>query len=433
MTPKRNALKKTPELSAKSGHAYDDGTRRTEILQTAALLIATSGLRTSLQEIAEAAGILPGSLYHHFESKEAILVELLGRYHEDLDRIAEDAQAKLDDPASRSAFDRIVDLSSAIAQCAVTHRAALQMSFYEGPSSNPELTALAQRRPTALLQAMLQTLRAARWSGYIRSDVDLPVLSDRIVQTMLQVGLDVIRQNAGPDKVAALLCRILLEGLAADPPTDEHLDRSAAFLAADAVVQSWTDDSEADDKAAHVRAVARTEFGRKGYEVTTVRDIASAAGMGTGTVYRLIGSKDELLASIMQSFGEKVAMGWTEVLSADASPIEKLDALSWINTNALDRFGDEFRIQLAWMRQSPPDTPNPGWLFTKRVRQMKSLLAEGMRAGEINIDSPPNELLARSVIGVGWIPENILRDLGTRRALIHVRDTTLRGVVERNT
>jgi AcrR family transcriptional regulator len=434
MTPKRKASKSTPKVATDARHAYDDGTRRTEILQTAALLIATSGLRTSLQEIADAAGILPGSLYHHFESKEAILVELLRRYHEDLDRIAEQAQAKLDDPASHSAFDRIVDLSSAIAQCAVTHRAALQMSFYEGPSANPELTALTQRRPTAVLQAMLQTLRAARWSGYIRSDVDLPVLSDRIVQTMLQVGLDVIRQNAGADKVATLLCRILIEGLATIPPTDEDLDRSAAFLAADAVVRSWIDDSEpeTDDKAAHVRAVARTEFGRKGYEVTTIRDIASAAGMGTGTVYRLIGSKDELLASIMRSFGEKVAMGWTEVLSADASPIEKLDALSWINTNALDRFGDEFRIQLAWMRQSPPDTPNIGWLFTKRVRQMKSLLAEGMRSGEISIDSPSNEMLSRSVIGIGWIPENILRDLGTRQALIHVRDTTLRGVVERH-
>ena len=47
------------------GGADDSGTRRTEILQTAASLIASSGLRTSLQEIADAAGILPGSLYHH--------------------------------------------------------------------------------------------------------------------------------------------------------------------------------------------------------------------------------------------------------------------------------------------------------------------------------------------------------------------------------
>jgi AcrR family transcriptional regulator len=424
-----------PQMTPKhAGHAFDDGTRRTEILQTAALLIATSGLRTSLQEIADAAGILPGSLYHHFESKEAILVELLRRYHDDLDRIAEQAQGRLDDPTSLSAFDRIVDLGSAIAQCAVTHRAALQLTFYEGPTSNPDLAALAQQRPTAILDAMVQTLRAARWSGYLRPDVDLPVLADRIVQTMLQVGLDVIRHSAGADKVATLLCRILLEGLAAVPPTDAELDRSAAFIAADKAVQSWSDTSAAapDDKAAHVRAVARAEFGRKGYEVTTVRDIASAAGLGTGTVYRLIGSKEELLASIMQSFGEKVAVGWTNVLRSDSSPVEKLDALSWVNTNVLDRFGDEFRIQLAWMRQSPPDTPNPGWLFAKRVRQMKSLLAEGIRSGEIQIDSSSNEMLARCVIGVGWFPENIIRDVGTRASLVLVRDTMLRGVIDRS-
>jgi AcrR family transcriptional regulator len=435
VTPKlRDAPKRTSDLAANAGHAYDDGTRRTEILQTANSLIATSGLRTSLQEIADAAGILPGSLYHHFESKEAILVELLRRYHSDLDRIAEQAQGRLDDLASLSAFERIVDLGSAIAQCAVTHRAALQMTFYEGPPSNPELVSLAQQRPTAILQAMVQTLRAARWSGYLRPDVDLPVLADRIVQTMLQVGLDVIRHNAGADKVASLLCRILLEGLAAQPPSDEELDRSVAFRAADEVVQSWKEGGEDDpnDKATHIRAVARAEFGRKGYEVTTIRDIASAAGLGTGTVYRLIGSKEELLASVMQSFGEKVALGWTNVLRSEATPIEKLDALSWVNTNVLDQFGDEFRIQLAWMRQSPPDTPNIGWLFAKRVRQMKTLLAEGIRSGEIKIDSPSNEVLARSVIGVGWFPENILRDVGTRASLIYVRDTMLRGVIERN-
>src|SRR6478736_4572794 len=399
-----------------AGHAYDDGTRRTEILQTAALLIATSGLRTSLQEIADAAGILPGSLYHHFESKEAILVELLRRYHSDLDRIAEHALSRLDDASSRSAFERIVDLSAAIAQCAVRHGAALQMTFYEGHGPNRDLTALAQQRPTAILEAMVQTLRAARWSGYLKPDVELPVLADRLVLVMLQVGLDVIRFNASADKLAEMLCRILLNGLAAAPPTDAHLDRSAAFIAADDVVKSWSD-------------VARAEFGRKGYEVTTIRDIASAAQLGTGTVYRLIGSKDQLLASIMQSFGEKVAMGWSEVLKADSTVIEKLDALSWINTNAMDRFADEFRIQLAWMRQSPPDTPNPGWLFTKRVRQMKNLLAEGIKSGEIDIDSPSNDLLARSVIGVGWIPEGILREVGTRASLLCVRDTMLRGVV----
>lgn len=415
---------------ARTGHASDDGSRRTEILQTAASLIATSGLRTSLQEIANAAGILPGSLYHHFESKEALLVELLRRYHDDLDRVAARAQDRLDEPDPRSAFDRITDLGTAIARCAVDHRAALQMSFYESPSPNPELTELARRRPSAIVEAMLQTLRAARWSGYLRADIDLVVLADRICSTMLQVGLDVMRHKAAADKTAILLCRILLEGVADGRPTDADLDNSAAFKAADNAVTTWSEDADAElgDKASHIRAVARSEFGRRGYESTTVRDIASAAGLGTGTVYRLIGSKDELLASIMRSFGERIAVGWTSALDSDSSPVEKLDALGWVHTNALNQFGDEFRIQLAWMRLSPPDTPNPGWLYAKRLKQVKSLLNEGIRSGDIRIGSPSTEMLARSVIGVSWIPENILRRIGTRASLLHVRDTTLRGV-----
>lgn len=420
---------------AKADPPNDTGTRRTEILATAASLIASSGLRTSLQEIADAAGILPGSLYHHFESKEAILIELIRRYQADLDRIGHAAQARLDEPDSRPADQQIGDLGSAIANCAVRHRAALQMSFYEGPSADPELVKLTQQRPTAIQQAMVQTLRAARWSGYIKAELDLPTLADRICQTMLQVGLDVIRHNSSADQVAGLMCRITLQGLAAQPPTDPELDGSPAFAAASDVIGSWADDSEADpsDKAAHLRAVARTEFGRKGYEVTTIRDIASAAGLGTGTVYRVIGSKDELLASIMRSFGQKVEAGWLSVLRSAASPIAKLDALSWVNVNALDRFSDEFRIQLAWMRQSPPNTTNPGWLYTTRLRQMKSLLSEGIRSGEIRIDAPSTVMLARSIIGMQWIPENILRAVGTRTSLLLARDTVLRGVAVRST
>ncbi|OIN81104.1 TetR/AcrR family transcriptional regulator [Mycobacterium malmoense] len=415
--------------------ADDSGTRRTEILQTAATLIASKGLRTSLQEIADAAGILPGSLYHHFDSKEEILVELIRRYQKDLNRIGRTAQAKLDEPSSRPAAEKIVKLGSAIANCAVQHGAALQMSFYEGPSADPELIKLTQQRPTAIQEAMLQTLRAARWSGYIKPDIDLPMLADRICQTMLQVGLAVIRHKSQPDQVAKLMCRIILQGLATQPPTDSALDQSSAFAAANEAIETWADDGDAgpdaDEKAAHVFAVARAEFGRKGYEATTIRDIASAASVGTGTVYRVIGSKDELLASIMESFGRKVEAGWVSVLSSDATPIEKLDALSWVNINALDRFSDEFRIQLAWMRQSPPNTPNPGWLYATRLRQMKSLLSEGIQSGEITISAPSTAMLARCVIGLQWIPENILRAVGTRAALVHARDTVLRGVAVR--
>ena len=423
-------------LAAPRRAGADEGqeaTRRTEILQTANAVIATSGLRTSLQQIADAAGILAGSLYHHFESKEAILVELIRRYHADLDRIGEEALAQLDEPDPRPADEQIAGLGRAIARCAVEHRAALQMSFYEGPSTDPELIELTQRRPTKITAAMQQALRAGRWSGYIRTDVDLPTVADRMVQSMLHVGLDVIRHKASSDQVATLLSTMILEGLAAESPTDEALDGSAAFAAAQDVIRTWIDEEadEQDAKAVHLRAIARAEFGRRGYEMTTIRDIASAAGLGTGTVYRVIGSKDELLMSIMLDFGKKVGGAWSDILRSNSSILEKLDALSWLNINALDQFPDEFRIQLAWMRQSPPDTPAPAWSFTTRVRQMKTLLSDGVKSGEIQLNSPSAELLARCVIGEQWIPENILQAVGPRQALFLARDTVLRGIAVR--
>jgi AcrR family transcriptional regulator len=411
-----------------------DATRRTEILRIADDVIASSGLRTSLQQIADAAGILAGSLYHHFTSKEEILVELIRRYHADLDSIGDIALARSDGSDPRPYSVQIVELARGIARCAVNHRAALQMSIYEGPSTDPELIEVTQRRPEKVIAAMLRTLRAARAAGYIRSDIELPTLADRMCQSMLRVGLDTIREKAAGDAVAVLLCKVLLCGLAAAAPNDGSLDSSNAFGAAQHVIGTWTDDEDAEssDRAAYIRAIARAEFGRRGYEMTTVRDIAAATGLGTGTVYRAIGSKEALLTSIMLSFVHKVGTGWTSVLATESTPVEKLDALSWVNVNALDRFPDEFRIQLAWMRQSPPDVANPGWSLTTRLRQMKSLLTEGVRSGEIVVDTPSTEMLARCIIGEQWLPENILRDLGKRQALIHARDTILRGVARRD-
>jgi len=55
--------------------------RRELILSTAAEMFARKGLRaTTVRGIADAVGVLSGSLYHHFPSKDAILDEVLTRY-----------------------------------------------------------------------------------------------------------------------------------------------------------------------------------------------------------------------------------------------------------------------------------------------------------------------------------------------------------------
>src|SRR6185295_4222558 len=59
--------------------------RRDELLELAAMLFAERGLRaTTVRDIADAAGILSGSLYHHFDSKESMVDEILRGFLDDL-------------------------------------------------------------------------------------------------------------------------------------------------------------------------------------------------------------------------------------------------------------------------------------------------------------------------------------------------------------
>ncbi|MPY82183.1 MAG: TetR family transcriptional regulator [Actinophytocola sp.] len=59
--------------------------RRAELLGLACTLFAERGFRaTTVRDIAEEAGILSGSLYHHFDSKESMIDELLRGFQDEL-------------------------------------------------------------------------------------------------------------------------------------------------------------------------------------------------------------------------------------------------------------------------------------------------------------------------------------------------------------
>ena len=65
-------------MSAQPEPAVD---RRSELLNIAAGLFAERGLRaTTVRDIADSAGILSGSLYHHFDSKESMVDEILQNF-----------------------------------------------------------------------------------------------------------------------------------------------------------------------------------------------------------------------------------------------------------------------------------------------------------------------------------------------------------------
>ena len=275
--------------------------------------------------------------------------------------------------------------------------------------------------PTAIDGAMLEILRAGRTAGAIRTGIDLAMLAERVCQSMLHVGVGAFHSSARAKGVPTQKCRIFLHGVAVRPPSKSALDRSPAMRAAREGIAAWNGATEEDERVAHLRAAARAEFGRRGYEATTMRDISAAAGLSTASVYRMFGSKEDLLASIMHSFVENVTRGWDAVLESDSSALERLDTLMWVNTNLLDRFSEEFKIQLALLRQTPLTSLNLGRTFAKQQRQMKDLLADGTRAGEMRIEGASAEARVFSMMELVWMPPSIVQKAGSaRRTRLHV-------------
>lgn len=425
---------------SRRGRAPADGpvpaerARREEILDTAAAVFASSGyVGTSLKDIADACGIQAGSLYHHFDSKEAIVIELVARFHAEMRHIGDEALNSVTADAATSG-EQVIALCTSIAECAFAHRAALQLTSYEPPTgASAELVELVRTRPASVNAAMTAILRRARAEGAIKHEADVPLLAEELCEIMRHVGLGVLYRDANAREVAAVLCHLVLDGGPTQPPSDRRLDRSPARRAANAAIRAWADRDMVDpgDRTAVLLSVARAEFARRGYEATTIRDIAAAAGMASGNVYRFIESKDAMLESIMRSYHAKLSDGYRTVIASESTTVEKLDALTWLNINILESFPEEFAIQRAWMRAIPPLASNLSVLQRERARQIQQIVAEGVRRGELRhgrsgSGEPSIEVLAMCYRDLVW-PSALVALAGAQRALAHCRATLMRG------
>jgi AcrR family transcriptional regulator len=404
--------------------------RREEILEAAATLFAASGVRTSLKDIADACGILPGSMYYHFESKEALIVELVRLYRADLDQIASQAHETLSAPDPKPLEEKVIELGREIAACANRHPAALLMTLFEPPTgASEELQSLVRSTPAAIHEAMLDVLLTDRGNGALRPNVDLTMLSDRLCESMIRHAVTVADFQLGREAshLPELRCRILLDGLAVKAPEQAALDHSEALRAVTAAVAHWHPCEGDSERATQLLVTARTEFARRGYEVATLREIAAASGLGSGSVYRLFPSKAKMLDSIMGTFESQRKAAWDSVMGASSTTLEKLDALTWLHIMLSESFGDEIRIQFGFVRETPLNTRRIA--EPSRLRDIEKLLAEGIKAGEIRAHNVSLGMYARCVYEALWTPEAIIRTAGTQQAHLLARNTVLSGAL----
>ncbi|MDL4813993.1 TetR/AcrR family transcriptional regulator [Actinomadura opuntiae] len=75
----------SPRRRDAEGTAAARAERRAELLATAAEVFASQGYAaTTVRKVADAAGILGGSLYYHFDSKEAMADEILSTFLDEM-------------------------------------------------------------------------------------------------------------------------------------------------------------------------------------------------------------------------------------------------------------------------------------------------------------------------------------------------------------
>jgi AcrR family transcriptional regulator len=83
--------------------------------------------------------------------------------------------------------------------------------------------------------------------------------------------------------------------------------------------------------------VAAEVFAEQGYNATTVRKIADAAGMLAGSLYYHFDSKESMLDEILSTFLDELWAGYDAVLAADLGPRETIEALVVESFREIDR------------------------------------------------------------------------------------------------
>ncbi|HWC81089.1 MAG TPA: helix-turn-helix domain-containing protein, partial [Pseudonocardiaceae bacterium] len=74
-------------------------------------------------------------------------------------------------------------------------------------------------------------------------------------------------------------------------------------------------------------ALSATLFAQRGFVSTTVRDIADAAGILSGSLYHHFDSKESMVDEILRTFLDDLFGRYREIIAAGLGPREALEAI----------------------------------------------------------------------------------------------------------
>ncbi|MFF5443697.1 TetR/AcrR family transcriptional regulator [Streptomyces sp. NPDC012888] len=186
--------------------------RRRELLGTAAEVFAAQGYNaTTVRKIADAAGMLAGSLYYHFDSKESMLDEILSAF---LNELWEGYDAVL--AAGLGPRETIEALVTESFREIDRHRAAVAIYQKEARtlSSQPRFHYLSDSQ-VKFEKAWLGTLERGVAAEVFRADLDIR-LTYRFVRDTVWVAASWYRPGGqhSPEEIARQYLSMVLDGIA---------------------------------------------------------------------------------------------------------------------------------------------------------------------------------------------------------------------------
>jgi len=176
-----------------------------------------------------------------------------------------------------------------------------------------------------------------------------------------------------------------------------------------------------------VLAIAREQFALRGFESTTMRDIADAAGLTASNLYRYFESKDSMVVEILADFSDRLLAAYKEVIGAGSTVTMSLDAILWLLEQAGRQFGPEIEILQGYGRLVAlglGDHYEQG--AQARLALLAQLIDTGVTAGELRQVAGP-ELVATCVREIMWSAMRDLASVSPLRARKFFRHTVLSG------
>lgn len=169
----------------------------------------------------------------------------------------------------------------------------------------------------------------------------------------------------------------------------------------------------ADFRRSDILAAATKVFAQKGFEATRMEEIAKAAEIGKGTLYRYFHSKDTVYEATVRQALSKLAALTEEHVSKESGFAGKLAAFISVRIAFWDEQQQLYRIILSITHQERHRKRSLGWQ-KETVQYLESMFADAAKAGEI----PRQDFLAAA-----WTTLDAIRGVNERRAFSAGRST----------